>query len=212
MGEIVLARWHYKTTEDTTVDIVPDGCRDFIVSYDSKTGVSCFVSALDDTVRTVAIEGGSELFGVRLIPGASLDEAALLAYAKDQNPEALLSGEINLFCRVVPSVQETLDYLQSEITNIGSAARQLGVSERTLQRDVLRHTGKSPYFWFSLARARRCARSLFKADNLADTAAEHGFSDQAHMSREMRRWFGVTPSRFRSDRVLFSELCQPGYG
>jgi len=212
MEGVVLARWQYKASEDSAVDIVPDGCRDFIVSCNSKTGVSCFVSALDDTVRTVEINGGSELFGVRLMPGVRLDETALLGYAKEKNMDALLGGEINLFCRAVPSVQETLDYLQSEITSIGPAARQLGVSQRTMQREVLRHTGKSPYFWFSLARARRCARALFKADNLADTAAEYGFSDQAHMTREMRRWFGVTPSRIKSDRALFSALCQPGYG
>jgi len=46
---------------------------------------------------------------------------------------------------------------------------------------------------------------------MATVAYENGFSDQAHLSREMRRWFGCSPSTIRQDAQLNAALSQSGY-
>ncbi|XPS89971.1 uncharacterized protein Dvar_79900 [Desulfosarcina variabilis str. Montpellier] len=35
---------------------------------------------------------------------------------------------------------------------------------------------------------------------MASIAADYGFSDQAHMNREIRHWFGCTPMMLHTNR------------
>jgi transcriptional regulator GlxA family with amidase domain len=41
---------------------------------------------------------------------------------------------------------------------------------------------------------QRASRSLARGASLAEAALDAGFADQAHLSRSMRRVFGVTPA------------------
>ena len=41
---------------------------------------------------------------------------------------------------------------------------------------------------------------------LITLATELGFADQAHMSREIKRWFGVSPGELRAKTEAFSHL------
>lgn len=77
---------------------------------------------------------------------------------------------------------------------------------------VKRFTGESPHFWLALARIRRACRSLGDSDRLADTAEAFGFADQAHMTRETKRWFGVVPSSIRPGTEVFAQLNESGHG
>ncbi len=45
--------------------------------------------------------------------------------------------------------------------------------------------------WLQIQQA---AKALTETTNLAEIAAQAGFSDQAHFTRRMVEWFGVTPS------------------
>ena len=65
----------------------------------------------------------------------------------------------------------------------GEAARSLGVSPRTLRREVGEAVGLGPK---ALARVFRFRRAL---------ALESGYADQAHMARESRALGGFAPSR-----------------
>jgi AraC-like DNA-binding protein len=47
---------------------------------------------------------------------------------------------------------------------------------------------------------------------LADIACAAGCADQAHMTRDVVRWFGVTPAELRRNRELLGTLDQPGRG
>jgi AraC-like DNA-binding protein len=79
-------------------------------------------------------------------------------------------------------------------TRIGPLGERLGASERQLRRRFLGSVGYSPG---TLARVLRLQRFLFLArcgGGLARLAAEAGYADQAHLTRECARLTGLTPA------------------
>ncbi|MBL0729867.1 AraC family transcriptional regulator [Piscinibacter sp. HJYY11] len=73
--------------------------------------------------------------------------------------------------------------------------RQLGVSERALRREVLEAVGVPLRSLASIVRFHR-AMMLMREPGArpSEVAAEAGYSDQAHMNREFRRYGGFTPA------------------
>ena len=70
----------------------------------------------------------------------------------------------------------------------------------TLRRRFARHAGIAPKRWLILRRLDGVLRDARLADPgvpLAHLAIDHGFADQAHLTREMRRFTGATPGTFR---------------
>ena len=64
-------------------------------------------------------------------------------------------------------------------------------------------TGASPQYWTSLYRARLAGRALVEGKMpISEIAFASGFADQAHLTREMNRWFGVTPAALREDGAI----------
>lgn len=85
---------------------------------------------------------------------------------------------------------------------VASAAQKLGLSERQFQRCFKRHMGLSPKFWLRVKRFEGALVSIAKnresgMAGLVGVAADIGFSDQAHMSREFRAISGNTPLSLR---------------
>lgn len=84
---------------------------------------------------------------------------------------------------------------------VAAVAEQLGWSTRTLERRIRRGFGLAPRQLrhllraTSVFRAARETRQLNEGGNLAHLATEYGYADQAHMSRELRAWSGVSPSK-----------------
>ncbi|MGB7303370.1 MAG: helix-turn-helix domain-containing protein [Burkholderiaceae bacterium] len=194
--------------------MIPDGCCDLIIKRIHNNQEKWLVSDLSQSSYFVPFVNGDEAFGLRLKPGTWVNRSAIGQWAECHELSDLFVGDrIDEFCHLPVTVTETLDCLKSESRSITDAAKELGISTRTLQREVKKHTGRSPYFWFSLARARRTCRSLPEFDRLTDVAAAFGFSDQAHMTREVVRWFGVTPSAIKAEgSEVFTQLQQSGYG
>ncbi len=61
-----------------------------------------------------------------------------------------------------------------------------------------RHVGLSPTAWRGLARVRRACALLAAGEAPAAAAAEAGFFDQSHMSRQFLRFLGMTPGEYRA--------------
>ena len=77
----------------------------------------------------------------------------------------------------------------------GRAARTLAISERALRRRFNDAIGYGPKKLDRIIRFRRLLRlaALRRADGLAAAAAELGYADQAHLTREVRELSGLTP-------------------
>jgi len=213
LPEPALALWRFTAQEPATVHVPPDGCRDLIVIAPAAGPPVCLVSALSQASETHAFAPGDRATGVRLRPGARFDERALLALARAReggDDDDLLEA-VGAATRLDARVDEALACLR-DAPSLPLAQARLGVSARSLERLLSPRTGRGPLWWRSLARARRCARGLAGATPLAALAADHGYADQAHMTRDLRRWFGHAPTRLRMMPSLLQALSSSGYG
>lgn len=87
---------------------------------------------------------------------------------------------------------------------VATVAEELGVSERQLQRCFRRHLGLTPKLAARLVRVDRLLRLLADRPwgDLADVAQRSGFFDHAHMTNDVGRILGTTPT------AILAELDQ----
>jgi AraC-like DNA-binding protein len=106
--------------------------------------------------------------------------------------------------RVAVAVAQALD--RPDPPGIAGLAWELGYSERQLRRRVRAATGYGPKTLEQILRFRRAleaaapvqirASQTMSADRTPDwsrIAAEQGYADQAHLSRQVRSWSGASP-------------------
>lgn len=163
----------------------------------TPTGASCLgvpVAAL--TRRSVALED--------LLPAPLVREVVeRLAEAPDDDArvaivEALLVGRPAL---ADGGVRRAITIIHTHRASDGPLVRrlttELGVSERQLERRFERVVGLTPMRYAALRRFERAAAALHTADTLGGLAIEAGYYDQAHLTREFRRYAGVPPGALR---------------
>ncbi|MGN9909215.1 helix-turn-helix domain-containing protein [Phytohabitans sp. LJ34] len=78
---------------------------------------------------------------------------------------------------------------------VGALAAELGVSRRSLETRFRRQIGLSPAAVARVARFQRAVWMLAHGRGLSATAADSGYADQPHFSREVRALAGLTPAR-----------------
>ena len=227
LPDVALDLWRFTARHRVAVRVAPDGCRDLVVVVPRIGAPVSFVSALADGTETPAFDAGDHAVGVRLRAGALVDEVALQALLRggERADDVDLLGAIGAAVRLDGRVCDALECL-GEAPPLDLARRRLGVSERGLERLLAVDTGRSPLWWRNLARARRCARGLAGAgvdardarhgrdarlESLVHLADVHGYADQAHMARDLRRWFGASPTRLRADAAFLEGLAAPAY-
>jgi AraC-like DNA-binding protein len=213
LPEPALELWRFTARDAMTVQVPPDGCRDLIVITPRAGAPACLVSPLSESNETHGFAPGDQAMGVRLRPGVQLDERAVLALLQghDRFDDVDLLAAVAAATRLDARVDEALASL-CEAPSLPIAQARLGVSARSLERLLAGRTRRSPLWWRSLARARRCARALAGEAPLATLAADHGYADQAHMTRDLRRWFGHAPARLRAMPEMLQALHASGFG
>ncbi|MFY0564249.1 AraC family transcriptional regulator [Archangium lansingense] len=97
-----------------------------------------------------------------------------------------------------PRATQALRWLQSSggQVRMSSLARTLGVSERTLHRNVLDEAGVPPKLLARVLRFQRAVAMLRSSggEDLSAVALSCGYADQAHLSREVRDLAGLSPT------------------
>ncbi len=208
-----LCSWAYESYSDLTTTVFPDGCRDIIFLESQQQSSTWFLSDLSSATYQVPTPAGSRFTGLRLQPGVNIDLHRLQAWLEHENRDWLFcSGQLDEFCHRSDNLAEALACLATKKKTILGLCKELGVSPRTLQRLVKSGTDRSPQFWFSLARVRRAGRALLEHSSLAEIAADAGYADQAHMSRDIKKWLGCTPGRLRTNTGAIEYLSEPGFG
>ena len=105
--------------------------------------------------------------------------------APDQ-PASLLAGEL----------RDLLDARLFEMTTLAQAGWALGASPAHLVRCFTRAFGIAPHQYLVARRIDAARKRLLDGEPIALVAAGVGFYDQAHFTRQFKRYVGTPPGRY----------------
>lgn len=199
------------TSDGGETRILPDGCIDVILLGDQLV-----VAGPDAVARSHRSPAGTRHVGLRFAPGSA---PAVLGLRADElcgrSPafEDCVADPRDLPRRVaaVPDPAAELerafrrvvhrhhDPIRSAVTAglaagqpVGDVARRAGLSPRQLHRRSLEWYGYGPKHLAAVLRLQRAVALGRTGRPAATIAADTGYSDQAHLSRDARRLAGVT--------------------
>jgi len=96
----------------------------------------------------------------------------------------------------VKTILEKIHMEYSENLSLESLAKDVGVSSYALLRLFKKQVGTSPYLLQAGLRIKKAKEQVTSGISLADAAVSCGFTDQSHMTRQFKRWLGVTPGEY----------------
>ncbi|MEL6254924.1 MAG: helix-turn-helix transcriptional regulator, partial [Bacteroidota bacterium] len=86
-------------------------------------------------------------------------------------------------------------YLSDEMFGVETLCKEVGISERQLQRKLKAITNKSPIQLISSVRLHRAKELLLNGnDNVADVSYQAGFASPSYFSKCFKKEFGLSPS------------------
>jgi len=182
----------------------PDGFWDLVVYRSERAAVLLLTGqttrAVDlpfapgDEILTISFQAGTFL---PFLPASDLvDRAEVLPFSGGR-------FELGFDTLEVPSFDNAEDLIRA-LTRRGlidsdpyvaasTAGRPIATTTRTLQRHFVRTTGLTPRDFEAIARARRAAELLRAGHPPVRVAAEAGYADQAHLTRDFTAMTGRTP-------------------
>ena len=144
-----------------------------------------------------------------LVPGdPEGTESEVLGPGDEAEGLAALAGWLEVRVTLPPEPRVALavalvDHIAADpgMTSVGALARAAGLGPRALQRLFREHVGASPKWVIRRFRLQEAALRLERGAGvtLAALAAELGYSDHAHLTRDFRAATGRAPSTFARD-------------
>jgi len=198
--------------------LLPDGCVEVVFARDRLP----IVYGPRRSWYELQVPAGDHV-GVRLLPGAAarllgidaaqlsdrcvqVDELGAWRCLPDAEPTIQLHDLLRLLRErgaahaPDPCLSEALALLHSEPgIGVAATARRIGVSERHLRRRFTHAVGLSPAIYGRIARVNATLRAARKdtPHSWSRLATDLGYSDQAHLSREVRTLTGSPPTDVR---------------
>jgi AraC-like DNA-binding protein len=191
--------WTREATDASSARVVPDGCTDIIWVPD--TG-DLFVAGPDTKPHMSSVRPG-RMFGVRFPPGAGPSVFGVPAHVlRDQRvplselvPSAGLESAADVVAFAVDRLRPdpALGAVASALrgADVSTVAWDLGLSSRQLHRRCLDAFGYGPKMLQRVLRFDHAVALARTGVPFASVAADSGYADQAHLSREVREFAGV---------------------
>jgi AraC-like DNA-binding protein len=213
LGAEVECVWRAEVDTPQVLDVLPDGCMDLV-----WTGTRLVVAGPDTGPHPTRREPGLASAGLRFAPGRlpallgvpaaalrdqrvpladlhpALARRATARLEHGTDPVAVLAG----LTAALPGSPADAG-LQAVAAHLGTGASvvatadRLGWTARTLHRHCLAAFGYGPVVLRRVLRFRRAAALLYTGVPVAQAAAEAGYADQPHLSREVRALAGMAP-------------------
>lgn len=103
---------------------------------------------------------------------------------------------------LLENVLQIIDnHISSDLFCVDMLSKEVGMSERQLQRKLKAITNKSPIQLICSVRLHRAKELILKQqNNVAEIAFQTGFSNPSYFSKSFKREFGVSPSELMKKR------------
>jgi AraC-like DNA-binding protein len=192
--------------------VLPDACADLIW----RAGHGVFLAGPDTRATPTELPAGTVMVGARFAPGAGGPALGFpLTEVRDRRagpeelgfdlPGDLAPGEaLQAMARRVATlsgpdeaVREAARRLADPQQRLSTLAADLGLSERQLRRRCLDAAGYAPKLLQRVLRFRRfvaAAEAQGPPADLARLAAQAGYADQSHLTRECAELSGLPPA------------------
>ncbi|MEO1262852.1 MAG: helix-turn-helix transcriptional regulator [Bacteroidota bacterium] len=104
-------------------------------------------------------------------------------------------------------IQKSLDYLNSASSDYKALMQNLKLithlSDSRLSHLFKKETGTSIKKYFVWSKLKRAFEKVVRGEkNMFEASIEHGFYDQAHLSKAFKQMFGIAPSDVYNSRML----------
>lgn len=151
--------------------------------------------------ETQACASMARLFGVLLSSSdqTMCDEAAIVAFGtllRHFGTESLRSTQTKTRPVAVQAMEMMTD-MKGAGLSLDDLSRETGVSRYSVIRAVSGATGLTPSAFMLQTRVNHAKQLIRSGVPLAEAALDAGFSDQAHLTREMKKRWGVTPGKLK---------------
>jgi AraC-like DNA-binding protein len=196
---------------DRVQRVIPDGRADLLV-YDSGR---LEVTGLHDRVDLPVLPAQTRIWGVRFRPeavgaafrtsGESLRNLTISAedlFGTAQASRLRNHSDLDRWLRGVepdPRAAAAVRLLASH--SVLETADRLGITDRQLRRVMLNTTGMAPKAYQLVLRLQRFLALAPQRPGLARAAADAGYSDQAHLTRDAKTLTGLTPARLLAHQI-----------
>ncbi|MHB8465643.1 MAG: helix-turn-helix domain-containing protein [Acidimicrobiales bacterium] len=209
-GHAVACCWEQRVSSERVQRVLPDAHADLLI-YDS--GLIEIVGLYDEVALPV-LPAGARLRGIRFRPAAvaaafrtpasCLRNRSVPADAVLGSRRARRLADRETIDAWVHSIEPSrvasaaVDLLATR--SVDEAAAALGVTGRHLRRIVLAEVGLAPKVYQQVVRLQRFVRAVDAGAPLAAAAAAAGYADQPHLTRDIRRFAGLTPALLAQER------------
>lgn len=219
LAPLVACVWRQHAEAAWVQRVVPDGCVD-VMWVTAGSEVRAEVAGPDTWAHSERLDAGTSIAGVRFRPGAAGEVLGLPLHAlRDERvPLAELWGRVAveamtdqvvvssrpeaaavaaLLARLPDAPDDSGPELAATLAaragpgTVRQMADELGLSERQLHRRCMAAFGYGPKTVQRVLRFQAALEAARAGRRLADVAAETGYADQAHMSREVRALAGA---------------------
>ena len=186
------------------------------LSTQELTGSGWALGTMLQPAAGLALVGGPvEQLTDQAVPLADLDLAQRVRAAIGDDPDdpdrrqAGVSAVEEALAALLPVddegrlVNAIVEYVEADagVQRVGQVCDKFAITERTLQRLTARRIGLSPKWLIQRRRLQEAAERLGDDQpDLARVAADLGYADQAHFSRDWRAVTGLTPGEFAAQR------------
>ncbi|WP_431904876.1 helix-turn-helix domain-containing protein [Nonomuraea sp. bgisy101] len=198
LAERIACLWEQDSAEEGVQLVVPDACVDLIWGPDGPhvagpdTGPMPVRLLAGDVYRGIRFRPGA-LGGVLGVPAEELRDSRI-PFEELGLPADLTLEELTVRLRATAAPDPAAPAIARALRK-GSSVRQvawdLGLSERHLHRRAVAAFGYSPKVLQRIVRFQRALRMARSGVPLARVAVESGYSDQAHLSHDVKRLSGV---------------------
>lgn len=149
-----------------------------------------------DVAEVAGLDAGMLVDGIRSAMRPAPSDSARHALAREVVEQQLrrhlpVDEEGELVNAIVEHVETSPDLLR-----VDALCDRFDISERRLQRLLHKRIGLSPKWLIRRRRLQEAAERLRSGAGLSGIAAELGYADQAHFTRDWRSATGLTPGEF----------------